>query len=701
MTDTPVSTRRPHSAPATHDSISGNGAAPAADVEIAAQIRAVLDGRWAHVRESSRAMLDDAAFLDDPSLDLDASRRLALEQMRRLARTDWPASGFGVAAGGTGDPGGAVTGIEMLAYANLSLMVKAGVQWGLFGGAVENLGTERHHREYIAPLIRLDLLGCFAMTEIGHGSDVQNLETTATFDPGTDEIVVHTPTPSAVKDYIGGAALHARMAAVFAQLITHDADGTPLDHGVHCVLVPIRDDDGGPLPGVTTTDDGLKGGLRGVDNGRIAFDHVRVPRTNLLNRYGDIDADGRYTSPIDSRSRRFFTMLGTLIRGRISVGGSAGSAARVALEIAVRYAEQRRQFSVPGGGSGDAAAPDGGGPRRTGEVLLMDYLQHQRRLLPLLARSFALGFAQNELVSKMHDLQVAQEPDQHEQRELESRAAGLKASQTWHATRVIQECREACGGAGYMTENHLTGLKADSDVFTTFEGDNTVLTQLVAKELLTSYSDEVSEFGAVGWMRFVAETVADTVRERTAARQIIQRILDRSDETLEEGDLAERSVQLRMFEDREQHVLETAARRLRRGAPSGDGEDGEDPLAEFEAFNSVQDHVLRAGRVHIERVVLEAFLAGIDECPEGPARDLLEDVCTLYALHSIEEDKAWFMEHGRLSTERAKAVTRHVGELCTRLRPHALTLVTGFGIPRILLDSAMLDGPGTDPVRQR
>src|SRR5699024_647630 len=210
-------------------------------------------GRWREVRDKSRALLNDAAFLDDPGLDLAASRQLALDQMRRLVGTDWPASGFGVEAGGTGDPGGAVTGIEMLAFANLSLMVKAGVQWGLFGGAVENLGTARHHEKYIRPLIDLDLLGCFAMTEIGHGSDVQNLETTAEFDADSDEIVVHTPTPSAVKEYIGGAALHARMAAVFAQLITHAPDGTEQDHGVHCVLVPIRDEDGRTLPGVTTT----------------------------------------------------------------------------------------------------------------------------------------------------------------------------------------------------------------------------------------------------------------------------------------------------------------------------------------------------------------------------------------------------------------------------------------------------------------
>lgn len=675
----------------------GTSAYYPADPDVAARIRTVLDGRWASVRDVSREILDDAAFLDDPTLDVDAARKRTMHQMRRLADTDWPASGFSVASGGTGDPGGAVTGIEMMAFANMSLMVKAGVQWGLFGGAVENLGTQRHHDKYVKPLIELDLLGCFAMTEIGHGSDVQNLETTATYDRDTDEIVVHSPTPSATKDYIGGAAVDARMAAVFAQLITHDSDGEPDDHGVHCVLVPIRDEAGATVDGVTTADDGIKGGLNGVDNGRITFDHVRVPRENLLNKYGDITDDGIYTSPIESRSRRFFTMLGTLIRGRVSVGGSAASAAKVALEIAVRYGEQRRQFYVPDAGSAAGPeAPDGGGPHGTGEVLLMDYLQHQRRLLPLLARSYAYGFAQNELVSTMHDLQIAEQPDEHAQRELESRAAGLKAAQTWHTTRAIQEAREACGGAGYMAENHLTGLKADSDVFTTFEGDNTVLTQLVAKELLTGYANEVSEFGAVGWMRFVAETVTDAVRERTAARQIIQSLIDRSDQTLENGDLNDRSVHLRMFEDREEHVLETAARRLRR-----DTDDDGDPLSEFEQFNSVQDHVLRAGRVHIERVVLEAFVEGVEECEEGPARDLLDDVCTLYALSSIEDDLAWFMGHRRLSVERAKAVTRHINELCARLRPHALTLVEAFGIPRILLNSAMLDGPGTDPVRQR
>ena len=251
---------------------------------------------------------------------------------------------------------------------DLSLMVKAGVQWGLFGGAIENLGTERHHEAYVQKIIDLDLLGCFAMTETGHGSDVQALETTATYDPATAGVRHRLPHPHVAQ------GLHRRcrrkpprVAAVFAQLITPDGEG----HGVHCFVVPIRDDDGNDLPGVTTSDCHYKGGLPGVDNGRIQFDHVRVPRENLLNKYADVAEDGTYSLADREPGRRFFTMLGTLIRGRVTVGGSAGAAARVALDIATRYALQRRQFEAPDDDH---------------EVLIMDYLVHQRRLFPLIAQ---------------------------------------------------------------------------------------------------------------------------------------------------------------------------------------------------------------------------------------------------------------------------------------------------------------------------
>ena len=628
----------------------------------AEHLRNTLDGRWRDVKNRMREELSGGVFKPHYTPNTVIARTKVAEQLKIMAAQGAAEDGFKKEHGGNGDVGAAVTQIEMLAMSDLSLMVKAGVQWGLFGGAVENLGTERHHEAYVQRIINLDLLGCFAMTETGHGSDVQALETTATYDPATQEFVIDSPTRTSRKDYIGGAAETARVAAVFAQLITPDGEG----HGVHCFVVPIRDDQGNDLPGVTTGDCHYKGGLPGVDNGRIQFDHVRVPRENLLNKYADVAEDGTYSSPIENPGRRFFTMLGTLIRGRVTVGGSAGAAARVALDIATRYALERRQFEAPG---------------EDQEVLLMDYLVHQRRLFPLIAKSYALQFAQNELVAKCHELQTSDDPDVEEQRELESRAAGLKAANTWHATRAVQEAREACGGAGYLAENRLIALKADTDVFTTFEGDNHVLTQLVAKELLTAYADDIKGMSPVEWVRFAANFAGERVLKRTAAETIMQTILDTRQDNEEEGSLFNRGTQVKMFEDREEYMLAAVARRLQRKSKE---------MSAFDAFNSVQDHVLHTARAHIERIVLEAFVAGIDACEDDEAREILNLVCDLYALSVIEEDRAWFMEHRFLSTERAKAVTRGINERCRNLRPYAEVLVDGFGIPEQLRYAEML-----------
>jgi len=624
-------------------------------------LRNALDGRWRDMKNRMREELSSEIFKPHYTPNTVIARTKVTEQMRIMAANGAAEDGFKKEHGGNGDVGAAVTQIEMLAMSDLSLMVKAGVQWGLFGGAIENLGTKRHHDAYVRKLIDLELLGCFAMTETGHGSDVQALETTGTYDPETQEFVIDSPTPSSRKDYIGGAANTARVAAVFAQLITK-GEG----HGVHCFVVPIRDDEGNDLPGVTTSDCQYKGGLPGVDNGRIQFDQVRIPRENLLNKYADVAEDGTYTSPIENPGRRFFTMLGTLIRGRVTVGGSAGAAARVALDIATRYALQRRQFEAPGAEE---------------EVLIMDYLVHQRRLFPLIAKSYALQFAQNELVAKCHELQTSDDPDAEEQRELESRAAGLKAANTWHATRAIQEAREACGGAGYLAENRLIALKADTDVFTTFEGDNHVLTQLVAKELLTAYADDVKGMSPAQWVRFAANFAGERVLKRTAAQTIMQTIVDTRQDNEEEGSLFNRGTQVKMFEDREEYMLASVARRLQ-------GKSKE--MSPFDAFNSVQDHVLHAAKAHVDRIILEAFVAGIDTCEDEEAREILEVVCDLYALSVIEDDKSWFIEHRFLSVERSKAVTRGINDRCRKLRPHAELLVEGFGIPEQLRYAEML-----------
>ncbi|GAA2616551.1 acyl-CoA dehydrogenase family protein [Paractinoplanes durhamensis] len=622
-----------------------------------------LDGRWAHVRQEARKQLAGSHFVAVPGETIEQARARISRLITELPTDPGVGAAFPKEYGGSADPGGSVAAAEMLAQLDLSLMVKAGVQWGLFGGAVVALGNEQHHATYLPDIIAAKLMGCFAMTETGHGSDVQQLRTLCEYDPVTETFDLHTPHESARKDYIGNAARDGRIAVVFAQLITGGKS-----YGVHAWLVPIRDEQGNPLPGVTIGDDGHKAGLLGVDNGRISFDHVSVPRAQLLDRYGQVAADGTYTSSIENDTRRFFTMLGTLVRGRIVVGGSSSAATKSALTIAVRYGESRRQFTAPG---------------ETREITLNDYLAHQRILLTALAHTYALTFAQEELTVALHEVQTAiGDVDEHRQRELESRAAGLKAVQTWHATRTIQACREACGGAGYLAENRLAGLKADTDVFTTFEGDNTVLLQLVAKGLLTGYRDAFGSLDGWGRAAFVAEQVREMVLERTAARSLIQRLVDAVPGRDEEVALTDRGWHLRMFEDREKHLLDGVIRRLRKGA-------AQKKDRPFDIFNDVQDHVLDVALAHVDRVVLEAFVAGIDRA-SGDTKTLLSKICDLYALTTIEAHKGWFLEHGRITPARSKAVTGKVNDLLKQLRPRMGELVDAFAIPDEWLNSAIL-----------
>src|SRR5207237_7639845 len=265
----------------------------------------------------------------------------------------------------------------------------------------------------------------------------------------------------------------------------------------------------------------------------------RVPRDALLDRVGTVARDGAYSSPIANETRRFFTMLGTLVSGRVSVSGAGLSAVKLALTIAIRYGLTRRQFR--------AAAGDQ-------EVIILDYLQHQRRLLPALATTYALHFAQEALVESLHKAADRDSADESEQRHLETLAAGLKAVSTWHTTQTIQTCREACGGAGYLTVNRLTELRADTDVFTTFEGDNTVLLQLVAKGLLTNFRDEFESMDTAATVRFVADQVVGAVLELTAARALAQRIADLMPRADEDANILDRRFHTYLFTWREQHV---------------------------------------------------------------------------------------------------------------------------------------------------
>jgi acyl-CoA oxidase len=620
------------------------------------ELQRILDGRYADLRAQIREVMSRPEFEPPLEISREDYRATVMGWALQLAEEGVTAPGFPVRYGGEGDFGANVAGFETIAFGDLSLLVKFGVQFGLFGGAVQQLGTAAHHERYLRDIASLKLPGCFAMSEAGHGSDVQNLLTTATYDRDADAFVVDTPIDAAHKDYIGNAARDGRMAVVFAQLHV----GTE-SHGVHALLVPIRDELGHVMAGVRIEDDGPKLGLNGVDNGKLWFDHVRVPRENLLDRWGGVTADGIYSSPIEKPTKRFFSMVGALVQGRICVGGAAVSASELALTIAVRYGLRRRQF----------------GPEPGQEVPILDYRVHQRRLLPPLAKSYALHFAQAELRDRFHHVMSDEGVTDHERRELESLAAGMKATASWHATDTIQVCREACGGAGYMAVNRFAALKADTDIFTTFEGDNVVLMLLLARGLLTGYADQFTGLSPVGMASFVAGQAAEVVVERLFARKIAQVVGDWIGSTGDEEDLLDPAVQLALFRWREGHITASAAQRFRRHIKDGH--------APFEVFRSIEDHVVDVGRAHIATVLLEAFQRAVDDCPEGPAHAALKLMCDLFALTEIEREKGFFQEHGRLSGPRCKAVSRQVGELCDRVRDQAGAYVDAFGIPDAVL----------------
>ncbi len=369
-------------------------------------------------------------------------------------------------------------------------------------------------------------------------------------------------------------------------------------------------------------------------------------------------------------------MLGTLVQGRVCVGGAGINAAKVAITIATKYALRRRQFEATS---------------ETEEELLLDYGMHQHRLFPLLARTYALHFAQEVVAAQLHDVFSGTTDDESTRRQLESRAAGTKALGTWHATRTIQECREACGGAGYLAINRFAALKADTDVFTTFEGDNHVLLQLVAKGLLTDYSSDFEDLDQFGMVKFVAGLAVETVLEKTNVHKLLERIKDvlpgGDDGWDQEAGLLDPEYQLAMYRFREEHMLGGVARRLKRGIDQG--------MNPGEVFSRVQDHVIAAARAHMERLVLEAFIEKARSLPDGDLKVALYLLCDLHALTGIEADRAWFMEHGRLTSQRSKAISREVSSLCRKIRPLAGDLVDGFAVPREMLRSPDLIGPAS------
>ncbi|KAK9152944.1 hypothetical protein Sjap_000424 [Stephania japonica] len=530
--------------------------------------------------------------------------------------------------------------LEVIGLFDQSLAVKLGVHFFLWGGAIQFFGTKRHHDKWLKDTEKYLIKGCFAMTELGHGSNVRGIETVTTYDSSTGEFVINTPCESAQKYWIGGAANHATHTIVFSQL---NIDGT--SQGVHAFIAQIREADGTIRPNIRIADCGHKIGLNGVDNGRIWFENVRIPRENLLNRVADVSPDGQYLSSIKDPDQRFAAFLAPLTSGRVTISVSAIYSAKVSLAIAIRYALTRRAFSI---------SPNGP------EVLLLDYPTHQRRLLPLVAKTYAMGFGGNYLKS----IYVKRTPEANKVIHVVSSA--FKATFTWHNMRTLQECREACGGQGLKTENRIGHLKSDHDVQSTFEGDNNVLMQQVSKALIAEYlaaQKRNKPFKGLG-LEHMNEACPVIPAQLTSS-------IVRSAE-----------FQTAIFRLRERDLLTRFAAEVSNHQAQGQSKE----YAFILSYQVAED----LARAFTERTLLQIFLDTEAAVSDGPLKNVLGLLRYMYALICMEED-ASFLRYGYLSPENSAVVRKEVTKLCSELRPHALSLVSSFGIPNAFLSPIAFD----------
>ncbi|XP_072102993.1 acyl-coenzyme A oxidase-like protein isoform X1 [Mobula birostris] len=528
---------------------------------------------------------------------------------------------------------------EVLSTADLTTGVKMGVVCWLFGGAVINLGSQIHIEKWLLPLKDLKFTGMFAMTERGHGSNVRGIQTRATYDSVSQEFIIHTPCEDAEKMYIGNA-MKGNYAAVFAQLIVNEELLGP-----HCFIVPIRDHAGNMYPGVTVIDMMHKEGLNGVDNGILRFNNVRIPKENLLDRFGSVSQDGVYQSPIEDRSARFNVMLAALTPTRIALIFQALGAMKLGLTIAIHYSHSRRQF----------------GPKDKEEVKIIEHQTQYLRLMPHLAASLALTFT-SRYAGEILDEDMYQGRNLINNRSLQALVAGLKAYSTWENLACLQDCRECTGGMGYMMENRIPGLKCDSDVFVTFEGDNVVMLQVVVRELLAQYARQYEERPVTGLLRNWIAATTDSLRTSVFAFN-----------TDTVGSL---SFLLKALNYRERVLQRSLAARLYSKVVKNKEES-------FSAWNSCLHHVTCLALAHIHRVTLDQFWKAVEECPDPEDQALLKKFCLLHGTSLLYQERAWYLEHRYLTPATSVQIRNQLTELCRSVKDDALTVLSAFNIPSV------------------
>lgn len=534
---------------------------------------------------------------------------------------------------------------SMFRLADFSLSTRLGLHTGLFSNSLKTNGTPQQIEYWNkrGSSKNSKFFGCFAMTEMGHGSNVAGLETTATLDETTDEFVINTPNEAATKWWIGAAAHTANHCACFARLIVKGKD-----YGVKTFIVPLRNtEDHSLLPGIAIGDIGKKMGRDVIDNGWIKFSTVRIPRQFMLMRYCKVDKNGNVTQPPLQQ-----LAYGPLIIGRAGIADDSFQTAKRFMTIAIRYAAVRRQFT---------STPNGR------ENRLLDYVYHQRRLMPRLAYTYAMKSGSAQLLKNteqaIQNLVSVEQSDKNavsrvvlEIKEIFSASAGLKAFSSWGTQDIINECRQSCGGHGYSDYNGFGQGYTDWVVNCTWEGDNNVLTLSAGRSLIQT-----------------GLSIKNGRSIKTWATSYLNNYKRLQGLKLGNRDPATPNIILEAFESiASQAIMSTTDKFIDLQKSQG--------YNSTQAFEELSQNRFEIARVHTRLFLLRCFFQNIEENAEPAIQPILVELAVLFGLWSIENEFKLFLKYGYFMSQELDLITSKVNLYCHKVRQNAIGLTDAFNL---------------------